>query len=181
MEETKILDSTQSKCKVLKYLLIIATALLVLGLIISVITYFTGSEFIKGHWFFNPFTGKDQYYEDHYVPYTERYDSFTKFFVRQFWSKLYGYLLIISILSYLSFIFIYYLTNTSSLTLTNKRILGYSSFGKQVDMPLGQLTSITSCAFNGLMLTTSSGKTRFWRIEDRDKVREAISTAMINQ
>ena len=181
MEEIRILDSTQSKCKVLKYLLIIATALLVLGLIISVITYFTGSEFIEGHYFFNPFTGKDQYYEDHYVPYIEKNDSFTEFYGQQFWHKLYGYLTIISILGYLSVIFIYYLTNTSSLTLTNKRIVGYSSFGKQVDIPLVQLTLITSCAFDGLVLTTSSGKTRFWRIEDRDKVREAISTAMINQ
>ena len=181
MEEIKILDSTQSKYKVLKYLLIIATALLVLGLIISVITYFSGSEFIKGYSFYNPFSGEDVYIKDKYVPYPEYYGSFTEFFVRQFRYKLYGTLIIISLVGYISFIFIYYLTNTSSLTLTNKRVVGYSSFGRQVDIPLGQLTLITSCAFDGLVLTTSSGKTRFWRIEDRDKVREAISTAMINQ
>ena len=65
-----------------------------------------------------------------------------------------------------------------TITVTNKRVYGKTSFGKQVDLPLDSISSVGTSAFQGIAVGTSSGRIKFLGISDRNKIYEAIKNIL---
>jgi len=179
MEKT-LIKGTQQKNKTLKCILLAAAALVVLALILAVITYFTGTYYDKGYTVVNPLNGKTFGREDRYVPYTEKYGSLFAFMfdLDEAISNAYGYVFVAGIAVAIIYVILYLKMNQSEIAVTNMRIIGRSNFGKQVDLPLAQVSSMTKCNFSGIAVSTSSGKTQFWLIDNREDVYNTISKAM---
>ncbi|MGN1195762.1 MAG: SHOCT domain-containing protein [Acutalibacteraceae bacterium] len=65
--------------------------------------------------------------------------------------------------------------NKCGIVVTNKRVTGKASFGKQVDLPLNQISAIGLGYFNSIAVATSSGKIHFWLLENRNEIHTALS------
>lgn len=178
MEEKKLAESVRQKNKVATILLILGAILLVVGIVSAVITFNNGTEYYRGHTAYNPISGKNFTVEDKDVPYKEIYDSVFEFFPERMFANAYGYITILGIVALLAFVFISLKMNKSAVTVTNKRIIGFTDFGKQVDLPLSQVSSLGNVGSSGIQVSTSSGKTKFYLIQNRDEVYNAISKAM---
>ena len=70
--------------------------------------------------------------------------------------------------------------NKCSLTITDKRVTGKASFGKQVDLPLNQISAISLGSSGSIGISTSSGIVKFWGVENRDEVYSALSNLVNN-
>ena len=68
-----------------------------------------------------------------------------------------------------------------SLTVTDKRVYGTTSWGKQVDLPIDSVSAVSSAGLKGICVATSSGQIAFNLIKNRDEVRDAISTLLIER
>ena len=66
-----------------------------------------------------------------------------------------------------------------SLTVTDKRVYGNTSWGKQVDLPVDSISAVASTTFKGIAVATSSGRIVFNLIKNRDEVRNVISDLLI--
>ena len=178
--ETTLIKSNHQKNKALKIIMIAAIAVIIIGLILSVITYVTGEHFSRGHTssYVNPFSGELLGTKDKYEPYNEYYDSFIPFFTETFFEEAYGYVIIAGVLVAVVYIVLFLKMNTSEITVTSMRIIGKSNYGKQVDLPLAQISTMAKCKFSGIAISTSSGKKSFWLIENREDVYNTISRAM---
>ena len=178
MEEIKIAESVRQKNKVATILLILGIALLVAGIVAAFITYNNGTEYYRGTTAYNPISGKNFTIQDKYVPYKEIYGSVFQFFPERMFNNVYGYIAILGIIALIAYIFSSLKMNKSAVTVTNKRIIGFTDFGKQVDLPLSQVSSLGNVGSSGIQVSTSSGKTKFYLIQNRDEVYNAISKAM---
>lgn len=72
-------------------------------------------------------------------------------------------------------IFSYLLMNNCEIVVSNKKVFGKIKFGKRVDLPLNQISSIGQGLFQSLTVATSSGVIRFWLLKNRTEVFTAIS------
>ena len=70
---------------------------------------------------------------------------------------------------------IYFMTRACELTVSTTRVVGKSSFGKRVDLPLSQISAIGYSLFNGISIATSSGSIKFWLLTNREDVHKALS------
>lgn len=70
---------------------------------------------------------------------------------------------------------LYFMMRSCELTVSNTRVVGKSSFGKRVDLPLSQISAIGYSLFNGISIATSSGAIRFWLLTNREDVHKALS------
>lgn len=68
-----------------------------------------------------------------------------------------------------------------SLTVTDKRVFGNTSWGKQVDLPVDSISAVASSSLKGIAVATSSGRIVFNLIKNRDEVRNAISDLLIER
>ena len=68
-----------------------------------------------------------------------------------------------------------------SLTVTDKRVYGNTSWGKQVDLPVDAVSAVASSWLKGIAVATSSGRIVFNLIKNRDEVRNAISNLLIER
>lgn len=69
--------------------------------------------------------------------------------------------------------------NAFSITVTDKRIIGHSTWGKKVSIPVDSVSAIASSSFNGIAVASSSGKIVFKLIKNRDEVHQAIENLII--
>jgi len=69
----------------------------------------------------------------------------------------------------------------NTLTVTNKRIYGRSSFGKQVDLPLNTISSVSSSGKRKLHFLTSSGKIPFGNVENSDEIFQIVSKMLVER
>ncbi len=67
------------------------------------------------------------------------------------------------------------------LTVTDKRVYGNTSWGKQVDLPVDSVSAVASTRLKGIAVATSSGRIAFNLIKNRDEVRDAISNLLIER
>ena len=67
------------------------------------------------------------------------------------------------------------------LTVTDKRVYGNTSWGKQVDLPIDSISAVASSALKGIAVATSSGRIVFNLIKNRDEVHSAISKLIIDR
>lgn len=68
-----------------------------------------------------------------------------------------------------------------SMTVTDKRIYGTTSWGKHVDLPIDSITAIATHAFKGIAVATSSGKIAFNFIKNRDSIHQTINNLIIER
>ena len=69
--------------------------------------------------------------------------------------------------------------NHCSLSIFNTRVTGKASFGKQVDLPINQISAIGLGKFNSITVSTSSGRVNFWLVENRYEVYNALNELLI--
>lgn len=69
-----------------------------------------------------------------------------------------------------------------SLVVTNKRIYGYTAFGKRVDLPLDFVSSVgTHWWLKGIKIGSSSGRINFLLVKNQDAIHEVISNLLIER
>lgn len=76
--------------------------------------------------------------------------------------------LVAAVLSYLAM-------NRCEIVVSNKKVFGKVKFGKRVDLPLNQISSVGQGWFKSISVATSSGIIRFWLLSNRQEVFSAIS------
>lgn len=67
------------------------------------------------------------------------------------------------------------------IVVTDKRVYGQASFGRQVDLPLDSISAIGKWFLKGIVVATSSGKIRFMLISNRDNIYKTISDLLIDR
>ena len=76
--------------------------------------------------------------------------------------------------------FYFWIVSHNQLVVTDKRISGKSAFGKQVDLPIDSVSSVSTVKLiKGLSISTASGKVSFWAISNRDAIYKVISDLII--
>ncbi len=82
-----------------------------------------------------------------------------------------GAFLVIAILTYL-------IMNNCEIIVSNKKVSGKIKFGKRVDLPINQISSVGQGWFKSITVATSSGIIRFWLLENRQEVFSVISNLL---
>ena len=82
----------------------------------------------------------------------------------------------------LPFLLLYFwMISKMQITVTNKSVCGRSYFGRSIDLPLDSVSAVGSKMFNGITVSTSSGKIKFLYIENASKIHEEIRKLLINR
>lgn len=68
-----------------------------------------------------------------------------------------------------------------SMTVTDKRIYGRTSWGKQVDLPIDAVSAIATNSFKGIAVATSSGKISFNFVKNGEEIYSAINQLIIDR
>lgn len=68
--------------------------------------------------------------------------------------------------------------NRCSMTVTNLRVVGKASFGRQVDLPLNQISAIAFGSFDRITVATSAGQINFWLIENKNEIRDTLNSLL---
>lgn len=77
-------------------------------------------------------------------------------------------------------VFLYLAYFRCSITVTNYRVSGRIGWGKQVDLPLRQISSVSKRGKDTLGVATSSGLIKFSRLENAEAVYQVL-TGLINE
>ena len=174
--EEKIIEAKFTKNKLAWALLAIGIALLIFSLLLGLSEYNTRTYYESYRIF-----GVLKYSENTAA---ERYGSFGNYMINElieficfeggldYWSAPVFYLGVIFLL--LAGFFFWQMSR-GKLIVTNTRVTGKASFGKQVDLPIGKISAVALGAFRQLSIGTSSGNIRFWFIENRNEVHTALS------
>lgn len=78
-------------------------------------------------------------------------------------------------------VFINWWLGSYTLTVTNKRIYGKTSFGKRVDLPVDSVSAVSTGIFKGIAVATSSGKIVFGLIKNRDEIHAEITKLIVSR
>ena len=92
-----------------------------------------------------------------------------------------GLLIDLGIIIFIASVIIGAWLKSYSLTVTDKRVYGNTSWGKQVDLPVDSVSAVASSWLKGIAVATSSGRIVFNLIKNRDEVRNAISELLIER
>ena len=76
---------------------------------------------------------------------------------------------------------VYFAFSKCSLTVTNKRVYGKSTFGKRVDLPIDSITAVGSGILNSLTIASSSGSLSFCDIKNRDEMHKIVSDLVMKR
>ncbi len=68
-----------------------------------------------------------------------------------------------------------------ALTVTDKRVYGKASFGKRVDLPVNQISSVALGMMSAVSIASSSGKIKFWLLENQKEIHDELSKLLIDQ
>jgi hypothetical protein len=100
-------------------------------------------------------------------------DSLGLFF--SYWGNSGGYLVYLGMILVIAFVVIFFMMRKGKLSVYSAYVTGKASFGKQVDLPLSQISAISLGTFKSLTVATSAGSLHFWLIQNRDEVYNALS------
>lgn len=81
----------------------------------------------------------------------------------------------LGIVAFLAGIFFWFQMSYCELTITDKRVYGKSAFGKTMDLPIDEISSLGTCFPEGVFAATSSGIVRFWLLTNKNEVYSTIS------
>lgn len=62
---------------------------------------------------------------------------------------------------------VYLIMNNCEIIISDKKVSGKIKFGKRVDLPINQISSVGQGWFKSITVATSSGIIRFWLLENR--------------
>lgn len=79
------------------------------------------------------------------------------------------------------FLFTYFMMRKMQITVTDKRVCGKTYFGRSVDLPMDSISAVGSSWFNGIKVSTSSGKVSFLHIENSKEIRELLCQLLIER
>ena len=92
---------------------------------------------------------------------------------------------IISVLGFFLLVFSVIMSiyvSNCELIVTNKRVYGRAAFGKRVDLPVDSISAVSlSSFFNGIAVSTSSGKIAFLSIKNSRDIQKVISELLIER
>lgn len=95
----------------------------------------------------------------------------------------YGYfemwVIIFAFLFFIAAIIVYLMMRNCKFVITDKRIYGRSTFGKQISLPLDKVSMASSTYLNCLVVSTSSGKIAFWLITNGDEAWQIINNLIV--
>lgn len=77
--------------------------------------------------------------------------------------------------------FLYFVISKEQIVVTNKRVYGRTSFGKQVDLPLDSISAVATSLFKGIAVGTSSGRIKFLGISNRNEIYEEIKKILADR
>lgn len=118
-------------------------------------------------------------YQNYWIGYKV---DFWAYFWGEFFSSnlMYGCILIASIIAFVVSIIMKTNTEKCEITVTNEAISGKLPHGKEVYIPLNQITAVNRSSFNGVSITSIGNVSNFHCIENREEVMKAISYLLAN-
>lgn len=159
--EEKIIEARFKKNTLAYIILTVSLFAIVLGCIITYNDYLNGTD----------------WHNYRTLPNKEHYNSFGEYFehhdnwgdnLHLLW--IYG-----GILGAICSLFLFWLMNACSMTITNSRVIGKASFGKRVDLPTSQISAV-GLGFCGMItVATSSGRIHFWLLANREDVHTELA------
>ena len=168
--ENIIIKGTPKKNKV-------ALIVLLSGIAVAVISFIVASYY---------FHNVERYcyggYYTYDVIYAALYDEgFSSFYFDEFFgSCIHGYMLIAGVIAIIVGLIIKFNTEKCEITVTNNRILGKLAHGKEVNIPLNQITGLHSCSFDGVSVASIGNVSDFHCIANHEEVMKAISFILAN-
>ncbi len=172
MEQNIVIKGTPQKNKIALILLIAGISLVLISLIVASWAYKEVDLYMYfGFWVSGWFPG--------WIKYD---NSFIDFFFGEFFnfSCFYGYVLIVGIIAAVVGIIMKTNTEKCEITVTNEAISGKLPHGKEVYIPLNQITAVNRSSFNGVSITSIGNVSNFHCIENREEVMKAISYLLAN-
>lgn len=172
MDQNIIIKGTPQKNKVSAIMLTASVVVFVCALLFSVYAYQNLERYFSLGWGY----GGTWYY---FIGYD---DDFWAYFWGEFFSfrLMYGYILIASVIAFVVSIIMKTNTEKCEITVTNEAISGKLPHGKEVHIPLNQITAINRSSFNGVSVTSIGNVSNFHCIENREEVMKAISYLLSN-
>ena len=89
------------------------------------------------------------------------------------------WVLILAVVSFIAAIVVYLMMRNCKFVITDKRIYGQSTFGKQISLPLDKVSMASTTFLNCLVVSTSSGKISFWLIKNGDAAWQIINQLIV--
>ena len=98
-----------------------------------------------------------------------------------FWEFPYAYIGLSFCVVAICFLFTFLMMKKMQITITDKRVCGKTYFGRSVDLPMDSISAVGSSWFNGIAVSTSSGKVSFLFIENSKGIRELLCQLLIDR
>lgn len=117
---------------------------------------------------YNPFTNHDNIWDHGYLYTALTFD----------YSEGIGVLFYVAILFVIAAAFFWFEMSYCELTVTDKRVYGKAAFGKLIDLPYDEISSVGTCFPQGVFTATSSGSVRFWLLTNQADVYKSISNLL---
>ena len=67
------------------------------------------------------------------------------------------------------------------IVVTNVRVYGKAAFGKRVDLPVDSISAVGTCYFNGVTVSSSSGRMAFLGLTNSTEIHKEISQLLIDR
>lgn len=154
-----------------KSLLGIGIAFVLVGLIYCAIRLETGSVL------------KVYFGASRYVPYTDaNFDYFELLFCALIFhlESIVGILIYTGVFASLVSLLTYFMMSKCSVSVTDKRVIGKANFGKQISLPLNQISTVAQGSFSSLVVSTSAGHIHFWFLENKNEVFNELTSLICN-
>ena len=166
MKQNIVIKGTPQKNKSALITIIIGTTLLLASFLVASFIF----VYCNGYKSFG--YGYGGYYHWYRI-----YDTFGEFFTAEFFNIkcFYGYMIMLGAAVLIAGIIMKVNTEKCEIAVTNETISGKLSNGKEVHIPLNQITAINNCSFNGISITSIGNVSNFHCIENREEVIKAIS------
>lgn len=169
--ENIVIKGTPKKNKV-------ALIVLLSGIAVAIIS------FIVASYYFNNVDGYEYFGFGHggWYTYCVIYDfNFFDFYFSEFFgSCIHGYMLIAGVIAIIVGLIMKFNTEKCEITVTNNRIFGKLAHGKEVNIPLNQVTGLHSCSFDGVSVASIGNVSDFHCIANHEEVMKAISYLLAN-
>lgn len=102
-------------------------------------------------------------------------------YYKDFWEFPYFYIGLSFWVVAICFLFTFLMMKKMQITITDKRVCGKTFFGRSVDLPMDSISAVGSSWFNGIAVSTSSGKVSFLFIENSEEIRELLCQLLIDR
>lgn len=98
------------------------------------------------------------------------------------WGNIVPYFMALSFLPVfiIGLIFVWW-TSKVKLVVTDKRVYGYSTFGRRIDLPFDSIRAVSSAMLKTIKVTTASGSVNFSLIKNCNEIHDELSKLLIGR